>query len=66
MNVVSPARVSRLNDVFHCLNLKKRSSALVEPASAAAPAACVLLRGGDARQERAEPIALRPREDTGM
>ena len=26
MNVVSPASVSRLSDVFHCLNLKNRSS----------------------------------------
>src|SRR5680860_209437 len=47
MNVVSPARVSRLSDVFHCLNLKKRSSTLVEPASAAASMDLVLLQGGD-------------------
>ena len=26
MKVVSPARVSRLSVVFHCLNLKNRSS----------------------------------------
>ena len=35
MKVVSPASVSRLSDVFHCLNLKNRSSALPEPVSTA-------------------------------
>src|SRR5450756_1686795 len=65
MNVVSPARVSRLSDVFHCLNLKKRSSALFEPASAAASIDLVLLQSGDAGQERAECIARGHRDDTG-
>ena len=35
MKVASPASVSRLTDVSHCLNLKNRSNALPEPASAA-------------------------------
>ena len=35
MNVVSPASMSRLSDVFHCLNLKNRSSAPPEPVSTA-------------------------------
>ena len=35
MNVVSPARVSRLSDVFHCLNLKNRSSPPPGPVSTA-------------------------------
>ncbi len=35
MKVASPASVSRLIDVSHCLNLKNRSSAPPEPASAA-------------------------------
>ena len=35
MNVVSPASVSRLSDVFHFLNLKNRSNALPESVSTA-------------------------------
>ena len=35
MNVVSPASMSRLRVVFHCLNLKNRSSAPPEPVSTA-------------------------------
>ncbi len=35
MKVVSPASMSRPSDVFHCLNLKNRSSVLPEPVSTA-------------------------------
>ncbi len=46
MKVVSPASVSRLSDVSHCLNLKKRSNALPEPLSTASMETWSSLRSG--------------------